>query len=112
MVNLLTAMGISGITPDNVCATSGINCWGWMIQRINLKDVPSFTSAARTLPDHTVAPFNTYNYKEMDFTSIECAMCENLTGSLPAAWGQIKSITTIDFSYSGLTGSLPPSGVV
>ncbi|EPY17414.1 surface antigen-like protein [Angomonas deanei] len=107
IANLLTSMGISGINEGNVCSASGIRCANGFVSEIMLHAIDRFSAAPRTLPDHTVAPFNTYHYDEMTIATIECSNFPSLTGSLPAAWGRIKTLYYLRLADSQLTGSLP-----
>ncbi|CAD2222719.1 Leucine rich repeat, putative [Angomonas deanei] len=98
-------MGISGVTADNVCNLADISCANDEVTSMyfgNLLKLPA------ELPDHTVAPFNMYNYEEMTIEDIVCSHCDLLSGTLPAAWGRINTLERISLSSCKLEGMLPP----
>ncbi|CAD2219687.1 Leucine Rich repeats (2 copies)/Leucine rich repeat/Leucine Rich Repeat, putative [Angomonas deanei] len=106
-VSLLAAMQVFGITTSDVCTATGITCTGGFVTGIKLDAYPSMTTNFRKIPDHTTDPFYTYSYEEMTITSIKCARCVYVEGSLPAAWSRIKTLTSIIFNDCRLTGTLP-----
>ncbi|EPY20767.1 surface antigen protein 2 [Angomonas deanei] len=96
--------------PLYVCSshTKCITCDGaGNVQKINLKGLNNYQQMTRTLPDHTQHPFTTYNYESMGITEIQCDLCTNTLGTLPAVWGRMKSLTRLNFRKSPITGTLP-----
>ncbi|CAD2214745.1 hypothetical protein AGDE_12759 [Angomonas deanei] len=100
-------MYVPQATASKICSSRGVVCTDGVVTAIDLKSALALYSGRGTLPDHTVDPFNTYDYAGMTITTIQCSGCTLLTGSLPVAWGKMKSLTEISFDLCVLTGTLP-----